>query len=136
MIRVVLDTNVIVAALKSPTGASNEVLRLADAGQFEIVISVPLVTEYEDVLRRPELNIPLNATQIDVVLDRLCEVAVNQRVFFLWRPLLRDAKDDMVFEAALASRSRFIITFNLKDFASVGQFGVRAIQPGDFLLEL
>lgn len=136
MIRAVLDTNVIVAALKSPRGASNEILRLADAGHIEIAISVPLVTEYEDVLHRPELGIPLNASGIDAVLDRLCQVAINQRVFFLWRPLLRDAKDDMVLEAALASSSQYIITFNLRDFDSVAQLGIRSIRPGDFLLEL
>jgi putative PIN family toxin of toxin-antitoxin system len=136
VIRAVLDTNVIVAALKSPRGASNEILRLADAGQFEIALSVPLATEYEDVLHRPEMEIPLGAEQIEAVLDRLCQVAVNQRVFFLWRPFLRDAKDDMVFETALASRSQFIVTFNVQDFDAVGQFGIRAIRPGDFLLEL
>lgn len=136
MIRAVLDTNVIVAALKSPKGASNEILRLADAGRFEIAISVPLVAEYEDVLHRKELGIPLNASQIDAVLDRLCQVAINQRIFFLWRPLLRDAEDDMVFEAAVASGSQFIITVNIMDFNSIDQFGIRSIRPGDFLLKL
>jgi len=95
-----------------------------------------LVAEYEDVLHRKELGIPLNASQIDAVLDRLCQVAINQRIFFLWRPLLRDAEDDMVFEAAVASGSQFIITVNIMDFNSIDQFGIRSIRPGDFLLKL
>lgn len=136
MIRVVLDTNVVVAALRSPTGASNEVLRLAESGLFEVAISVPLVTEYEDVLHRPETGIPLSAERIDAVLDRICRFAIRQQVYFLWRPYLSDAKDDMVVEAALASRAQFIVTFNLSDFSSTQQLGIQALRPNEFLLKL
>jgi putative PIN family toxin of toxin-antitoxin system len=136
MIRVVLDTNVLVAALKSSTGASYEILRLADLGVFQPVLSVSLITEYEDVLHRAKMEIPLTSAQIDAVIDRICRVSINQRIHFLWRPFLKDPKDDMVFEAALASGAPFIVTFNLKDFQPAGSMGIQAISPRDFLLKL
>ncbi len=133
VIRAVLDTNVIVAAMKSNQGASHEVLLRADAGRFQPVLSVPLVTEYEEVLRRPESDIPLSASRLDAILDRLCEVAHNQRIHFLWRPHLKDPKDDMVFETALAAGADFIVTFNLGDFEPARRFGIPPLTPGDFL---
>lgn len=136
MIRAVLDTNVIVAALKSSKGASHELLLRMDAGHFQPALSVPLVTEYEDVLHRPKLGIRLSSDQIDAVLDRICQLGINQRIHFLWRPFLPDPKDDMVFETALASRSSYIVTFNLSDFQPTHPFGITAIRPDQFLLKL
>ena len=136
MLRAVIDTNVLVAALKSRNGASHEILRLADAGLFKPVVSVPLVTEYEDVLHRTEMGIALLRDQIDAVLDRICQLSINQTVYFLWRPFLPDPKDDMVFEVAMTSQSRYIITFNTGDFVPASQFGIQAITPREFLLEL
>lgn len=136
MLRAVLDTNVLVAALKSAIGASHEILRLADLGVFQPVLSVSLITEYEEVLHRPETNIPLSSIQIDAILDRLCKIAINQKIHYLWRPFLSDSKDDMVFEAALASSSPFIVTFNHKDFQTIESMGITALSPHDFLLRL
>lgn len=136
MIRAVLDTNVLVAALKSSTGASYEILRLADLGVFQPVLSVSLVTEYEDVVHRPDMGFPLTAVQIDAILDRICRISINQRIHYLWRPFLTDPKDDMVFEAALASSAPFIVTFNHKDFKPAESMDIQAISPRDFLLKL
>lgn len=136
MIRAVLDTNVLVAALKSSTGASYEILRLADLGVFQPVLSVSLVTEYEDVVYRPDMGIPLSTAQIDAILDRICRISINQSIHYLWRPFLTDPKDDMVFEAALASSAPFIVTFNHKDFQPAESMDIQAISPRDFLLRL
>lgn len=133
MIKAVLDTNVMVAALKSSTGASYEILRLADEEVFQPVISVSLLAEYEDVLHRPNMGIVLSTAQIDAILDRICRVAVNQKIHYLWRPFLKDPKDDMVFEAALASAASFIVTFNHKDFQAARSMGVNTLSPNDFL---
>jgi predicted nucleic acid-binding protein len=62
-----------------------------------------------------------------------CSVAHRQKIFFLWRPCLRDPKDDMVLELAVAARAKFIVTFNLKDFAGVDRFGIEAVTPRDLL---
>jgi len=136
VIRAVIDTNVIVAALKSSKGASYELLLRMDAGRFQPAVSVALVTEYEDVLFRPTLGIRLSHSQIDAVLDRICQIGINQPIYYLWRPFLSDPKDDMVFETALASGSTHIVTFNLSDFRPARQFGIEAITPGRFLLKL
>jgi putative PIN family toxin of toxin-antitoxin system len=129
--RVVVDTNVVVSALRSKRGASSAVLQHVGTGAFDLVVSVPLVLEYEDVLSRPELNI--NPDHATAVLDYLSSVGIEQNIWFLWRPFLRDAKDDMVLELAFNGQCSHIVTFNTRDFRDVGQFGITAIPPKDFL---
>jgi putative PIN family toxin of toxin-antitoxin system len=130
---VVLDTNVLVAGLRSTRGAAFRLLSLVGTSEFRLNLSVPLVLEYEDVLMRPELRIPLSREEIDAVLDFHCSVARHHEIFFLWRPFLRDPHDDLVLELAVKAGCKFIITFNERDFAGSEQFGVRPITPGDFL---
>lgn len=130
---VVLDTNVLVAGLRSRRGASARVLEMVGTGRFNINLSVPLVLEYEGVLQRPEAGVQLGTDEIADVLDYLCAVARQHSIFFLWRPFLRDPKDDMVLELAVKAECDFIVTFNEKDFAGIDQFGLEALTPADFL---
>lgn len=132
MRRAVIDTNVLVAALRSRLGASFEVLRRVGTGVFEHVLTVPLVMEYEDVLLRPGV-VPLPPGAAQDVIDYLCATGIDQPVHFLWRPLLPDPKDDMVLEAAVGAGCPWIITFNTRDFAAATQLGVTPIRPADFL---
>ena len=129
----VLDTNVIVAALRSNRGASFRVLSNVDSGGFEICLSVPLVLEYEAALHRHARSIGLTRRDVTDVLDYLCAVAHRQPIFFLWRPQLRDPQDDMVLELAVAAGCRFLVTFNTRDFASADSFGIRVVTPQQFL---
>ena len=92
---------------------------------------MPLVFEYEDVLLRSELGI--HEQDAHEVINYICSVAHRQQVHFLWRPWLRDAKDDMVLEAAVAGQCSHIITFNTRDFVGVEKFGMQALWPADFL---
>jgi putative PIN family toxin of toxin-antitoxin system len=131
---IILDTNVLVAALRSRDGASFKLLSLIDSGLFDLAVTVPLVFEYEDVLKREPLGILTEAAED--VLDYICQVASKHNVYFMWRPYLRDAKDDMVLEAAVAAEATHIVTFNTKDFQGVGRFGVQALWPADFLLQI
>ncbi len=133
-IKIIIDTNVLVAALKSRRGASFKLLSLVDSGLFEVHLSVPLAFEYEDVLNRDNLGI--SADDADTVLDFICGVAKHQSVYFLWRPYLRDPKDDLVLEVAVASQCTHIVTFNTKDFVGIGRFGIQALWPADFLLQI
>ncbi|MFN8499236.1 MAG: putative toxin-antitoxin system toxin component, PIN family [Anaerolineae bacterium] len=133
---VVLDTNVIIAALRSRRGASYRLLSLVGQGVFEINVSVPLVLEYEDAAKRLIGETDLTAQDIDDILDYLCSVANRYAVFFLWRPFLRDDKDDMVLELAVASGCDAIVTYNQRDFVGVQQFGIRLLTPKAFLVEL
>lgn len=129
---VILDTNII-AGLRSKRGASFALLERLSAGEFEISLSVPLVLEYEAVARRQSREIGLTHNEIDDVLDFLCSVAHHRQIFFLWRPFLRDAGDDMVLEVAVEARCTYIVTFNLRDFTGIEQFGLSAITPAQFL---
>ena len=134
--QVVLDTNVLVAALRSRQGASHWLLRLVGDPRFRINLSVPLVLEYEDVLKRPDAGHPLSAEEVDDVLNFLCASAGLREIFYLWRPVLPDPKDDFVLELAVESGCDYIVTFNTRDFAGAEKFGVLAIRPQEFLREL
>jgi len=131
--RVVVDTNVLVAALRTRSGASFRIVEEIDRGQVQAVISVPLMMEYEEVLKRAGVLPHVSAADVDVFLDRLMACSVEQRIFFLWRPFLCDADDDMLVEVALASGTEYIITSNIRDFAPAAALGVRAMTPRDFL---
>jgi putative PIN family toxin of toxin-antitoxin system len=133
---VVLDTNVLVAGLRSRRGAAFRVLELVGAKRFGINLSVPLVLEYEDVLLRPGIGIPLSRTEVEDVIDYHCAVARHHEIFFLWRPFLKDPHDDLVLELAVKAGSQFIVTYNERDFAGSEQFGVRACTPGALLKQI
>ncbi|MEO8595505.1 MAG: putative toxin-antitoxin system toxin component, PIN family [Candidatus Solibacter sp.] len=128
-----IDTNVIVAALLSNRGASHRVLRLVGDSRWKINLSAPLVFEYEQTLKRLFVGKHLSNDDIDEVLNFLCAQASLRRIFFLWRPLLPDPKDDLVLELALESRADFVLTFNFKDFPDMERFGIQAISPKQFL---
>jgi putative PIN family toxin of toxin-antitoxin system len=131
--RIVLDTNVLVPALRSSRGAPFRLLSEIDSGRFEICLSVPLVLEYEAVLFRQARSLGLTRRDVGDVLDYLCSIAHQQSIFFLWRPQLRDPSDDMVLELAVAAGGRYIVTFNTKDFGSGRPFSLRVVTPREFL---
>jgi putative PIN family toxin of toxin-antitoxin system len=131
--RIVIDTNVFVSALRSRRGASHELMMLAGSAQFEFALSVPLVVEYEDAAKRMLVDTGLTAREVDDILDYLCSVALLQEIHFLWRPFLKDARDDHVLELAVEAGCEVIVTHNVKDFAGAEQFGVRIIGPREFL---
>ncbi len=134
MYSVIIDTNILVSALKSDMGASYCLISKLPSNKFQISLSVPLYIEYQDVLTRKE-HLTGSSTKEEILafLRYLCKMANRQRIFYLWRPWLKDPKDDMVLELAVASKSQFIITYNLKDFSNIQQFGIEAITPKDFL---
>jgi predicted nucleic acid-binding protein len=128
---VVLDTNVVVAAIRSRRGASFRVLEQLGTGVFDIVVSVPLVLEYEDAMLRRRGA--LSPQEVRDVVDYICSVARRQPIFYLWRPLLRDPKDDMMAEVAVAAGAEAVVTHNRRDFTGLGSFGIRVDTPQEFL---
>lgn len=133
-LRVILDTSVLVAAARSRNGASYQLMSMLPSRNFEIALTVPLYTEWQAVLTRPEHLPPgLSADAALGYLRYLASLAHLQDVHFLWRPFLRDPDDDMVLECAVASGSQFIVTHNMKDFRRVEELKVQAIKPADFL---
>jgi putative PIN family toxin of toxin-antitoxin system len=131
-VRVVLDTNVIVAAMRSPTGASAALLRAARHGEFTFVANVALAVEYEATCSRAEHQLAsgLTAAQVGIFLDAVVAMAEPVETHFLWRPQLRDPADELVLEAAVNGRASAIVTFNQRDFGAVPlRFGIEVMTP-------
>lgn len=136
---IVLDTDVVVAAMRSPTGASAELIRRARRGEITLAASVSLFMEYEAVCSREEhiLASGLTPAQVGIFLDALASFVKPVAVHFLWRPQLRDPADELVLEAAINARADVLLTFNLRHFAkAIGLFNLRLEQPGIFLRTL
>lgn len=134
--QVVLDTNVIVAGLRSKRGSAFRLLELVGVGAFDIHLSVPLVLEYREVLSRELSNLYVDVIAIENFIEFHCSVATRHRIFFLWRPYLPDPKDDIVLELAVKARCDSVVTYNIRDFAGIEKFGIKAITPVEFLREI
>jgi putative PIN family toxin of toxin-antitoxin system len=134
--RLVLDTNVLVAAFRSRTGAAAEVVRLIRRRQLTMVATVALFVEYEAVLTRSEhlAKAEMALTDAAIALDVLATVTEPVEAHFLWRPRLKDPDDDMVLEAAVNGHADVIATFNARDFADVVRdFGIEVLTPAEIL---
>ena len=134
--QIVIDTNVLVTAQRSKRGASARLLSLVGTGRFDVHVSVPLVLEYEAVLLRYRAELGLTQEEIADVIDALCALAKHQKIYFLWRPYLRDRNDEMVLELAVAARCDSIITYNQRDFSGADKFGIRVIDARRCLQEI
>ena len=127
---IVLDTNVLVSALRSNRGASYKLLRMVDDERIVLNLSTPLVKEYEDVLNRSTHN--LDSQDVSDIIDYLVSIAQGHKIYYLWRPILKDIKDDMVLELAVKAKS-MIVTYNKDDFKGVEKFDIAILDPKDFL---
>ena len=133
--KIVIDTNVLVSGLRSKRGNAYRLVSMIPSDKFTMVLSVPLLLEYEEVLNRPGLLPAFKSPQIEKFLDLLCKFSVHQEIHFIWRPFLKDPNDDLVAEVAFASGSKQIITFNVKDFKGVDSLGISVSTPKQFLLK-
>jgi len=136
MYQIVLDTNVLVAAMRSKQGASYRLLSLLGDGRWRPNVTVAVVLEYEAVLKRDCVQFGLTEEDVDDVVDAICAEGGLHRLYFLWRPVASDPDDDLMLEAAIASHSDFIITFNKRDFRDSVRFGIRCLTPKEFLILL
>lgn len=137
--RWLLDTATLVAALRSSAGASNRLLIAGLERRFGMLVSTPMLIEYEAVLTRPEHLVAsgLSAGDVGAILDAIAAIADPVRLAFHWRPAVRDADDDMVLETAVNGQADAIVTFNVRDFTGVaGRFGVEVLTPGQALMRL
>lgn len=136
MRRVVLDTSVVVAGLRSRSGAGNAVLRLVASRQLVPLASPPLFLEYEEVLKRAEQRLAhgLSEEQVDEFLAELAALIEPVELHFQWRPQVRDPGDELVLEAAINGEADGLITYNVADFAEAAErFGIAVLRPGELL---
>jgi predicted nucleic acid-binding protein len=134
-----MDTDTIVAGMRSPAGASAALLRAARARRVTLVATAPLCIEYEAVCSRPEHRVAagFDAADLAVFLDALVDLVEPTNTWFLWRPQLRDPGDELVLEAAVNGRAAAIATFNRRDFGAAGsRFGIATLLPADMLRRL
>jgi len=134
--KVVLDTDVVVAGMRSPSGASAAILRLARQGRVTLLVSVPLAVEYEAICSEADhrLAAGLSEGKVEIFLDAIVAMAEPVETHFLWRPQLRDPGDEMVLEAAVNGQADLLVTFNVWDFGPVPpRFGIGVMIPRDAL---
>ena len=133
--KIVIDTNVLVAALRSRRGASFKLVSVLPSDKFSIAISVPVVFDYEDALKRLK-SFAITEQDIGSFIDFLCKIGHHQEIFFLWRPFLPDLSDDHVLEVAVAAGCDAIVTYNKRDFKGTERFGLRVLEPRELLSEI
>jgi putative PIN family toxin of toxin-antitoxin system len=138
--KAVLDTSILFQALYSSNGASHELLRRIRKGDLQIPVSIPVFSEYCDVLLRQNSldQFKLTKTEVQHVLDFIALVGIKTDIRFLLRPNLRDENDNIFMELAFASNSSFIITRNVRDFIHRPELKFDEIQirtPTEFLQE-
>jgi putative PIN family toxin of toxin-antitoxin system len=139
VIRVVLDTSVLVAGLRSRKGASNALLARVASGDVTPLVTTALFLEYEEVLCRAEHRLATGLGEADVTgfLAALASASEGVDVHFQWRPQLADPSDEMVLEAAINGQADALVTHNVSDFAAAARrFGLRVVTPGALLKEM
>jgi len=133
---IVLDTDVVIAAMRSPSGASAALLMAVRRGEIRMLANVALALEYEATCRRAEHGVAagLSPAQVGVFIDAVIALAEPVETHFLWRPQLRDPGDELVLEAAVNGQANAIVTFNQKDFGEIPmKFSVEVLAPVDAL---
>lgn len=133
---IVIDTNVILSALQSRNGKSFELISKIGTGVFDFAISVPLVLEYEAILKNHLDKNIFNDSDIDDFINYLCAVGIKTKIFYLWRPFLKDPFDDHILEVTIQSNAKIIVTFNKKDFREAENLGLKILTPKEFLNEI
>ncbi len=130
---VIIDTNVLLSGLQSNKGQSYKILQKLLAEEIHIGISVPLVLEYEKILKKCLDREIFTDEDIDGVINFICKIGTPIKVFYLWRPYLKDPYDDHLLEVALAGNCKYILTYNKKDFEGIEEFGIKAVTPYEFM---
>jgi putative PIN family toxin of toxin-antitoxin system len=132
-----MDTNILLAGLRSALGASHELLRLLERRKWILVLSNTVLTEYQEVLHRHRAALPYDHDEIERVLDGLCDRAEKMQLRRRrWWPVLADADDEALVHLAVEGRVAYIVTHNVRHLLPAGRFGISVVTPAEFLREL
>jgi putative PIN family toxin of toxin-antitoxin system len=134
--QIVLDTNVLLAGLRSSRGASYKLLTILNDSRWQLNVSTALVFEYEEILKREKDQLDLTSEDIDNVIEGICAIANRCNIFYLWRPVARDPDDDFLIDLAVECQADFIITYNQKDLQAAEKFGIKVLTPKEFLKQV
>ena len=128
-----MDTNVLVAGLRSRAGASHELLRLLRAGKWTLVLSNTVLGEYHEVLHRERAALKLTPADADAYLDVVCALAEQRALNSPWQPVATDPDDEPIVQLAREAKVPYLVTHNVQDVRGAAQFGVRVVRPAEFL---
>ena len=138
-VRLTVDTDVVVAAMRSPTGASAALLALLLEGKGTWLLSVAMALECESTCMLADHRLAANANESDVqnLLSSIFDIIVPVEIHYQWRPQLSDANDEMILETAVNGQADAIVTFNHNDFKDAPRrFGIHLWKPAEALREI
>ena len=133
---IVIDTNVILSSLQSNKGRAFELVSQVGTGMFDCAVSVPLILEYEAILKNHLDKGIVSDSDIEDFIDYLCAVGIKTKIFYLWRPYLKDQFDDHVLELAISAGAERVVTYNKRDFLRAEDLGIKIQTPKEFLAEM
>ena len=133
---IVIDTNVILSSLQSNKGKAFELVSQVGTGMFDCAVSVPLILEYEAVLKNHLDKGIVSDSDIEDFVDYFCAVGIKTKIFYLWRPYLKDQFDDHVLELAISAGAERVVTYNKRDFLRAEDLGIKIQTPKEFLAEM
>lgn len=133
---IVIDTNVILSSLQSNKGKAFELISQIGTGMFDCAVSVPLILEYEAVLKNHLDKGIVSDSDIEDFVDYFCAVGIKTKIFYLWRPYLKDQFDDHVLELAISAGAERVVTCNKRDFLRAEELGIKIQTPKEFLAEM
>lgn len=128
-----MDTNVLVAGLRSKRGASHEVLQLLRAGRWTLLLSNTVLGEYHEVLHREVAALDLTHEDVDAYLDVICALAEQRTLTTAWEPAAADPDDEAFVQLAREAQVDYLVTHNVNDVAGAAQFSVQVVRPAEFL---
>jgi putative PIN family toxin of toxin-antitoxin system len=131
--QIVIDTNVLVAGLRSNRGASYKLLTILNDARWQVNISTTLIFEYEEILKRSNRELGLSLPDIDVIIRGICSISNQRQIFYVWRPTSTDPDDDFLIDLAVKAQAEFLVTYNQRNLQPAGRFGIKVVSPKQFL---
>jgi len=131
--QIVVDTNVLVAGLRSNRGASYKLLTILNDARWQVNISTTLIFEYEEILKRSSLELGLSFPDIDAIIRGICSISNQRQIFYVWRPTSTDPDDDFLIDLAVKAQAEFLVTYNQRNLQPAEKFGIKVVSPKQFL---